>query len=113
MIADPDGWAGETGTVVSRGNNGDWWVQLKRVYEQGNQTLNLFKAGQLAFNVSVSSNRNLDVLFDDSLEEAKQKAKPKMRQLEDSIFFKAEEELLALKSHKRKRARGFGTLIRS
>ena len=113
VIADPDGWAGETGKVVSRGNNGDWWVQLKRVYEQGNQTLNLFKAGQLAFNVSVSSNRNLDVTSDDSLEEAKQKAKPKMRQLEDSIFFKAEEELLALKSHKRKRARGFGTLIRS
>ncbi len=113
VIADPDGWAGETGTVVSRGNNGDWWVQLKRVYEQGNQTLNLFKAGQLAFNVSVNSNRNLDVPFDESKEEAKQKAKPKMRQLEDSIFFKAPEALLALKSHKRKKARGFGTLIRS
>ncbi len=113
VIADPDGWAGETGTVVSRGNNGDWWVQLKRVYEQGNQTLNLFKAGQLAFNVSVNSNRNLDVPFDESKEEAKQKAKQKMRQLEDSIFFKAPEALLALKSHKRKRARGFGTLIRS
>ncbi len=113
VIADPDGWAGETGKVVSRGNNGDWWVQLKRVYEQGNQTLNLFKAGQLAFNVSVNSNRNLDVPFDESLEEAKQKAKQKMRQLEDSIFFKAPEALLALKSHKRKKARGFGTLIRS
>ncbi len=113
VIADPDGWAGETGTVVSRGNNGDWWVQLQRVYEQGNQTLNLFKAGQLAFNVSVNSNRNLDVPFDESLEEAKQKAKQKMRQLEDSIFFKAPEALLALKSHKRKKARGFGTLIRS
>ena len=113
VIADPDGWAGETGTVVSRGNNGDWWVQLQRVCEQGNQTLNLFKAGQLAFNVSVNSNRNLDVPFDESKEEAKQKAKQKMRQLEDSIFFKAPEALLALKSHKRKRARGFGTLIRS
>ncbi|NEO98755.1 MAG: DNA (cytosine-5-)-methyltransferase [Symploca sp. SIO2E9] len=51
VLTSPEGWSGYTGEVVDRQGKGDrdWWVLLDYIHDSGSCTKNLFKAGQLTF----------------------------------------------------------------